>query len=267
MIHMSDGLTNMQKPRFLIFVSFVVLAALVRVAPYALSDLGLTDPAKFELAFEKHVVTRAIAGMGLTEAAQFAAVLWNFSPLTALFLFGGAHFTRRSWAYLAPLAAMFLGDIGIGLLRGDMRQGLHSGIPAIYGSYMVIVWLGTQLPKLQNQISGASSRTEAGSTMPRWRATLLTLAAAAGAGVAGEVVFFTVTNFATWVAQTDYYPHTAAGLIQCYAAGIPFFKQAVASTPIFCLALFGGFALAESRFPALVRQAVATPESRQTVAA
>src|SRR4029077_15141674 len=116
---MRDGLTIMQKPRILILVSFVLLAAVVRVAPYALSDLGLTDPATFEKAFDKHVVTRAIAGMGLTEAAQFAAVLWNFSPLTELFLFGVAHFTRRSWAYLAPLAAMFLGDIGIGLLRRD----------------------------------------------------------------------------------------------------------------------------------------------------
>src|SRR5450755_4766819 len=101
----------MPKPRFLLLTALILLAATVRVTPYVLENLGLTD------------------------VTQFAAFLWNFSPLTALFLLGGASFAQRRWAYLAPLAAIFLSDVAIGLLRHDMSQGLHEGIPAIYGSY------------------------------------------------------------------------------------------------------------------------------------
>lgn len=257
----------MHKRRFLFLVLFIILAALVRVAPYALADLGLADASLFERAFDKEVVARAIAGMGLTEPAQFAVVLWNASPLTALFLFGGARFTDRRWAYIAPLAAMFLSDVGIGLLRRDMSQGLHSGIPAIYGSYMVVVWLGTQVRKIQDQFSRSRSGPDQGAPVPRWQAALIPLAAAAGAGIAGEVVFFIVTNFATWVVQTGYYPHTAAGLIQCFAAGIPFFKHAAASTPLFAVALFGCSVLAESWFPALKASSFASAHTRQSAAA
>lgn len=257
----------MHKHRFLFLAAFIVLAALVRLTPWALADMGLTDAVLFERAFDKEVVDRAISGMGLTEAAQFAVVLWNASPLTALFLFVGARFTDRRWAYIAPLAAIFLSDIGIGLLRRDMSQGLHPGIPAIYGSYMVIVWLGTQVRKIHDDVSGVKLGRVERAPLPRWQAALISLAAAAGAGIAGEVVFFIVTNFATWVVQTGYYPHTAAGLVQCYAAGIPFFKHSVASTPVFAVALFGCSALVESWFPALKPNYVFATEPRQSAPA
>jgi hypothetical protein len=232
----------MQKPRFLLLASIIVLAVSVRVAPYILGVMGLTD------------------------VKQFAAFLWNFSPITALFLFGGAQFTQRRWAYLAPLAAIFISDVLIGLLLKDMSMGLHAGIPAIYGSYLVIVFLGTLLRKLQTYLSSSTPLAN-GSPAPRWQTELLLLAAAAGSGIVGEMVFFAVTNFATWVIQTGYYPHTFAGLVQCYAAGIPFFKHAVTSTSIFTVALFGGVALAESWYPALKANSFAPAEPQQSVVA
>jgi hypothetical protein len=231
----------MQKPRFLLLASIIVLAVSVRVTPYILAKLEMTD------------------------VTQFAAFLWNFSPLTALFLFGGAQFAQRRWAYLAPLAAIFVSDVAIGLLLKDMSKGLHPVIPAIYGSYLVVVWLGTLLRKLQTNLSDGTARLAVGSPAPRWQAELLFLLAAAGSGIAGEVVFFAVTNFATWVVQTGYYPHTAAGLIKCYVAGIPFFKHAVVSTPIFTVALFGGCALAESWFPALKQNTFVPADTHPSV--
>ena len=233
----------MQKPRFLLLASIIVLAVSVRVAPYILGVMGLTD------------------------VRQFAAFLWNFSPITALFLFGGAQFAQRRWAYLAPLAAIFVSDVVIGLLLKDMSMGLHPVIPAIYGSYLVVVFLGTLLRKLQANLSSGNARLANGSPAARWQAELLFLAAAAGSGIAGEVVFFVVTNFATWVVQTGYYPHTAAGLMQCYVAGIPFFKHAVASTPIFAIALFGGVALAESWYRALKANSFGPADPQQSVTA
>ncbi len=233
----------MLKSRFLLLAAIVVTAVVVRIAPYVLGVMGLTD---------------------VTQAAGF---LWNFSPLTALFLFGGAQFAERRWAYLAPLAAIFVSDVAIGLLLGDMSKGLHPTIPVIYGSYLLIVWMGTQLRKIQANQSSAPVGVADGSPVHRWQAALLFLLTVAGAGMTGEVVFFAVTNFATWAVQTGYYPHTAAGLLQCYVAGIPFLKHALVSTPIFAVALFGGSALAEAWYPALKQNSLAPAETRQSVTA
>src|SRR5207253_5934443 len=101
---------------FVLAAAVVLLAASARLMPYVLGAMGLGDVTKF------------------------AAFLWNFSPVTALFLFGGAQFADRRWAYLAPLAAMLVSDFGIGLLLGDMNKGFHVIIPVIYGSYALMIW-------------------------------------------------------------------------------------------------------------------------------
>jgi hypothetical protein len=147
------------------------------------------------------------------------AFLWNFSPVGALFLFGGAKLADRRTAYLVPLAAMLLSDRGIAVLMRDLTMGLHSMIPVIYGSYALMVWLGTRLRESRNPL------------------------AIAAAGLAGEVVFFILTNFANWVVQTGTYPHTFEGLVACYTAGLVFFKVFVdRHVALRIPLLFGGFA-------------------------
>ena len=60
-----------------------------------------------------------------------------------------------------------------------------------------------------------------------------------GAGVvAGSLVFFLLTNFA-WLAGSSMYPHTLAGVMQCYIAAIPFYGRTVASDLLYSGALFG----------------------------
>jgi len=50
-----------------------------------------------------------------------------------------------------------------------------------------------------------------------------------GAGVlSGSLVFFLLTNFA-WLAGSSMYPHTLAGVMQCYVAAIPFYGRTLAS--------------------------------------
>jgi hypothetical protein len=185
--------------RFLPIAVMILVPVMVHLMPYILGALKLQD---------------------VTDAATF---LRNYSLVPALFLFGGAQFAERRWAYLAPLTAMLLSDLGIGLLMGDMRMGLHPIIPAIYGSYALMIWLGTRLRESRSA----------------W--------AIAGAGLAGEVAFFVITNFATWVVQTDTYPHTLAGLSACYVAGIPFFRKMLISMAFYSTVLFGGVAYLERR--------------------
>src|SRR6202034_1868076 len=60
----------------------------------------------------------------------------------------------------------------------------------------------------------------------------------AGAALASSVSFFVVSNFAVW-ACWSMYPKTLAGLMTCYAAGIPFFRRGVAGDLLFSAVMFG----------------------------
>jgi hypothetical protein len=129
----------------------------------------------------------------------------NFAPVGALSLFCGARL--RGWqAYFVPLALMAVTDPFMG--------GYSVATPLIYASFMVNVWIGTRLRKSEN---------------PVWIGS---------AAVAGSVQFFLLTNFA-WLAGSSMYPHTLTGVINCYAAGLPFFGRTLASDLVYSGVLFG----------------------------
>lgn len=124
----------------------------------------------------------------------------NFAPIGAMALFGGASFTDRRAAFGVPLAAIFLSDMVIALLNGNYLLQSLALMPVIYGSFTIIVCIGMWL---------------------RSRRTLLPVAAAT---LAASVLFFVITNFADW-ALGPVYPGTWEGLVACYTAAIPFFKN------------------------------------------
>lgn len=68
--------------------------------------------------------------------------------------------------------------------------------------------------------------------------------------VLASTSFFAVSNYAVWVGS-GMYPHTLAGLMTCFAAGLPFYRNDLASTLVFSALAFGlpalGRKLAESR--------------------
>ncbi len=172
---------------------------------------------------------RAGALSGLILLAAFSRLIPhppNFAPIAAIALFGGACFADRRLGFVVPLAAMFLSDLAIGLLSGDLSLGLHRLIPVIYGTFALIVCLGFWLRK---------------------RRTVVPIAAAA---LAGSVLFFVLTNFGVW-AFGSWYPKTWEGLVACYVAAIPFFHNTLLGNAVYNTALFGGLALAEYRFPVL----------------
>jgi hypothetical protein len=59
--------------------------------------------------------------------------------------------------------------------------------------------------------------------------------------VAASSSFFLLSNFMVWAGRgvEVMYPHTLAGLAACYAAGLPFYRNDLASTAITAGALFG----------------------------
>jgi hypothetical protein len=148
---------------------------------------------------------------------------YNFAPVTALALFGGAHFDRKWWAFAVPLAAMMLSDFLLELLFG---AGFHSQMPIVYLSFAAIVCLGFVV---------------------RGRRRALPVVTAS---LSASLLFFLATNFGVW-AFDGLYPQTPAGLLACYAAALPFFGATIAGDLFYTVVLFGAFALAERRFPVL----------------
>jgi len=47
------------------------------------------------------------------------------------------------------------------------------------------------------------------------------------------------------------YPKNPGGLLSCYAAGIPFFRNTILGDLFYCGLMFGSFEFAGKRFPAL----------------
>jgi hypothetical protein len=63
--------------------------------------------------------------------------------------------------------------------------------------------------------------------------------------LASSFMFYGVTNLAVWAAGS-LYPRTLAGLIVCYTAAIPFFRNSLIGDMAYAAILFGGFALLEN---------------------
>ncbi|HLK61836.1 MAG TPA: DUF6580 family putative transport protein [Bryobacteraceae bacterium] len=145
----------------------------------------------------------AIALMVLAALVRVVQNL-NFAPVGAMSLFCGAR--MRGWkAYVLPLALMVVTDPLVG--------GYSRATPLIYACFLLNVWIGTHLRKTEN---------------PLWIGS---------ASMAGSVVFFLFTNFAFLFPTT--YAHNFAGILQSYAAGIPFFGRTLASDLVYSAALFG----------------------------
>jgi hypothetical protein len=145
----------------------------------------------------------------------------NFTPVAALALFAGAHFERRRWAFLVPLAAMILSDLA---LQAAFGYGIHSTLPAVYLSFAAVVGIGLWLRDDKRPLR------------------------LAGAALAASVLFFVTTNFAVWAGGL-LYPRTLEGLVACYVAAIPFFGWTAAGDLVYAAVLFGLFAAVEPRLP------------------
>ncbi len=74
-----------------------------------------------------------------------------------------------------------------------------------------------------------------------------------GASLVTAVSFFLVSNFAVW-AVWNMYPKTVNGLMLCYAAAIPFFRNELVSDVLFTAVFFSVPAVIAALKPAGARQ-------------
>lgn len=131
----------------------------------------------------------------------------NFAPLGALALYGGATFSSRRSAFSIPIAAMLISDYFIGYYFLPLML-------FVYGSFLLTVLIG------------------------RWVRRQVSIQRVIAGSLSASVLFFTVTNFGVWVAGHGYQP-TAAGLLQAYVNGLPFFRNTLLSDLLYSSAFFG----------------------------
>lgn len=148
---------------------------------------------------------------------------WNFSPILPLCIFGGAFYAQPRLAYAIPFATFLLGDLGIWALTGRLDWAFYPFQPVVYLSVAFVATTGLAL---------RGRRT--------WRGVAV-------AGLVSSTGFFVLTNFGVWAfGDGSVYPHTAAGLVDCYVRALPFFRNTLVSMAVFLPILFSRVALTEA---------------------
>jgi hypothetical protein len=137
---------------------------------------------------------------------------WSgFSPVIAIALFSGFIMRNRSYSFLLPLLALLFSDFIIhDMYRRDLFDypGFYSGQ---WKNYLIL---------LSAVLIGWALQAKKISTL------------AAGA-VAAPTLFFLISNFTVWAGQHLTYTKDFNGLMACYAAGLPFYKNSLIATMIF----------------------------------
>jgi hypothetical protein len=148
----------------------------------------------------------------------------NFTPITAMALFGGVYFKDKRAAFLVPLVAMFISDC---LLELSTGWGFHNTIIYVYISFLLISAMGMYV---KNNVNAQTVFI---------------------GSISASVLFFIITNFGVWAAYG--FQMGAAGLATTYIKGIPFFAPTLAGDLFYNGILFGFFYLAQRRLPSLIK--------------
>ena len=168
----------------------------------------------------QHLKTRMITITAIIFALALFRLLPhlpNVSPVAAMALFGGAYFADKRMAFIVPFLALFISDLVL---------GLHNSMIFVYAGFALTVVIGFRLQKRVNVTNTAF------------------------AVVASSVLFFLLTNFGAWL-TSGLYAKTAAGLMQAYVAGIPFFQNSLLGNLVYAAVIFGGYHLLQKNITSL----------------
>jgi hypothetical protein len=160
----------------------------------------------------KYSFTKYLAAILLIAVAAFSRMLphpSNFTPIAAIALFGGVYLDKR-FAFVVPILAM---------LASDYFIGFYGGMYWVYGSFVLIGLIGLWLRNHKKP--------------------LLIL----GGTLASSILFFVVTNFGVWMTPGSIYAGNWSGLIECYVAAIPFFRNTLGGDLVFVAVMFGLYEL------------------------
>ncbi|MDZ4795340.1 MAG: DUF6580 family putative transport protein [Bacteroidota bacterium] len=138
---------------------------------------------------------------------------WSgFSPVIAIALFSGFIIKQKDMSFLLPLIALFISDVAIQLLyTADLfpYAGFYNGQ---WKNYLILM----------------------SATLIGWALKGRNYTSLLAGGIAAPTVFFLLSNFGVWLASTEVtYTKDFGGLMNCYSAGLPFYKNALIATLVF----------------------------------
>ena len=120
----------------------------------------------------------------------------NFTPMLSIALLSG-FYSKNKFFVLLPILIMLMSDIMI---------GNHAIVPWVYSSFILIFALGYLIKKSSYSYIFIFS-------------------------ILSSVIFFVISNLGVWF--TGGYSYSFNGLIACYTAAIPFFKNTLISTVLY----------------------------------
>lgn len=172
--------------------------------------------------------------LGVAHSADFGW-LHNFAPLSAIALCGAAFLPKRL-AFSLPLAALFVSDLLLNMHYSKTHADVSwvsAEMLARYAALVLITGMGWALRKT-----------------PRVPVML-------GAGAAGSVIFYLVTNTASWITEPRYLKNFS-GWMQALTTGLPeypstlwFYRHTLISDVLFTLLFVVCIRLSDRSAPAL----------------
>lgn len=154
----------------------------------------------------------------------------NFTPISAMALFGAAYFSQQIRMLAVPFLALFASDL---ILNNVIYRQYYTEFTFITSWWIYVAFALVML---------------VGWVLLRHKVTPGRLLAAS---LTSSALFFLITNFSTWL-DSGMYPHTPAGLSACFAAGLPFLRNTVIGDLFFSGVMFGAYEWMKSRTVARV---------------
>ncbi len=138
---------------------------------------------------------------------------WSgFSPVIAIALFSGFIMKERNLSFVLPFVALLLSDVFI--------QFLYSVNLFPYAGFYSTQWINYAILLA--------------STLIGWMLKGRNLASLATGAIAAPTAYFLISNLSVWSSSVQtLYPKTFAGLIACYEAGLPFYRNSIIATLVF----------------------------------
>ena len=177
--------------------------------------------------------------LALAVASRFLILLnpsWaNFSPVSSMALFAGAYALNQRQAILWSILPIWISNLILNnVVYPQYFDGFSWGIDFVHLSIFAgIALIGSRISNIGSFV---------------------------GANVISVIGFFILSNLAVWagdaigygfkVGNAVVYAKDFSGLMTCYAAALPFLKNAIVSQFLFSTVLFGGFELVKNKVPA-----------------
>lgn len=136
----------------------------------------------------------------------------GFSPVIAIALFSGMIIKQRKFSFILPLLALLVSDLIIHalFLAGEFDfAGIYSGQ---WKNYLLLLSV----------------------TLIGWLVQAKSYVRVFAGSLIAPTVFYLLSNFGVWLgADGVLYSKDFSGLIQCYVAAIPFYKNGLLASVIF----------------------------------